>query len=79
MKKPNYHRVDGDCSDEGYGYRNNDGSFEYVKFLDDDPSNETVLIHPTLSDVAKVYTVDIPKLILALQAAYDFAEREGAV
>ena len=54
--------------DPSWGFTNQDGDTEYVSFYSDEVAHVT--------DV-DVYIKDIPKLILALQAAYNFKFKES--
>ena len=54
--------------DPSWGFTNQDGDTEYVSFYSDE------VVNMANTDV---YTKDIPKLILALQAAYNFKFKES--
>lgn len=56
---------------EGFSYQENDGELEYV-IMDYSGRCHSVDIKNSGEDVTTIYKADIPKLILALQAAYDF-------
>ncbi|MGZ8888085.1 MAG: hypothetical protein ACXW1D_00850 [Halobacteriota archaeon] len=56
---------------EGFSYKNLHGHLEYVKLLGD--YNDLVEISLDLDGPGtEIYKKDIPKLIRALQAAYDY-------
>ena len=55
---------------EGYVYLNNDGYDEYVEVS----SSAAVKIVTYCGGNAVIYTEDIPKLIKALQMAYNYQE-----
>lgn len=52
---------------EGFSYNNKCGNLEKVVIL-----HSTVKIEPTGGYSCEVYYEDVPRLILALQAAYDY-------
>jgi hypothetical protein len=56
---------------EGFAYYNNQGEVEKVQI----DGSDVVRITDG-EDMCVIYTADIPKLILALQAAYDYETKE---
>ncbi len=59
---------------EGYCYRNQNGSLEYVRLGTSSSQfkpDDTVYIEDSLSSYCEIYVKDIPLLIKALHAAYD--------
>lgn len=57
---------------EGYCYTNRDGSMEYVRLgTANQQFGDTIYIEDNLEQSCEIYTKDIPKLIKALQAAYN--------
>lgn len=69
-----YKRVDESSEDviEGFSYVNKLGEAEFVDFS----LAEGVVDISVESHSISIYTSDIPKLILALQAAYDYLEKK---
>lgn len=61
---------------DGYSYENLDGMIECISL-----SNGSVveILTEDGSGLHEIYTKDIPKLIIALQAAYDQLVKEGSV
>lgn len=56
-----------------WGYTNEDGDLELVEF------DGNLVVHLSSSDqtMSVVYTSDIPNLIKALQAAYNFSQEKN--
>lgn len=70
-----YKRVDNGAEDQivqGFSYSNKVGVIEYVEMHDWKESNAHVGINDGDEESCYIFKEDIPKLILALQAAYDF-------
>lgn len=64
--------LDEDAEYEGFSYYNCDGYEEHVKF------GEDIVLYIGDDDAEyPVYVDDVPKLIKALQAAYDFKKGEA--
>lgn len=59
---------------EGFCYISGDGEEERVVI--DDGNKTIVLQDGDECEVNRIYVSDIPKLILALQAAYDYLEKK---
>lgn len=62
--------VDNPVSVQGFAYTNIKGKMEYVNA--DTLYEHFELLDENNEDISRLYYEDIPKLILALQAAYDF-------
>ena len=57
---------------EGYCYTNQNGAVEYVKMDGNiNVDYRTVYVEDSMGQYCEIYANDIPKLIKALQAAYD--------
>lgn len=70
-----YKRVDAPQSDlEGFSYLNKNGNEEYVKVENTNWANIFII-----DGGVDVYYEDIPNLIKALQAAYDYAKENNFV
>lgn len=71
--------VDKECgvvrTEEKFAYTNKTGNVEYVKAVKDEGSVD--LFDFDDDRLNQIYYEDIPKLILALQAAYDFKFKEA--
>ena len=67
--------VSKDLNSENFAYTNIDGDVEYVQA--DVRENSVDLCEFGHTGLSCVYFKDIPKLILALQAAYDFKFKEN--
>jgi len=70
-----YKRIDGPREDiEGYSYENQCGAIERVSIPHAEGPTGVVDIMVEDRKVVEIYHGDIPKLIKALQAAYDYKE-----
>lgn len=58
---------------KGYSYSNHEGFIEEVHIAE----GNIVELLADDSPLSQIYTCDIPKLIMALQAAYDHLIKEG--
>lgn len=65
-----YKRVDIDEQEsiDGFSYNNYDGDLEIVKFFG---TEAVTLVYGDSCQVATIYIEDIPKLVKALEAAYE--------
>ncbi len=57
---------------EGFSYISDGGDLETVELIGGNSSKSHVIITNDCGCNVDIYTVDIPKLIKALQAAYDY-------
>ena len=63
----------GNKTEEKFGYTNQTGNTEYIEVR---ASESSVKIVEADGDCVYIYNEDIPKLIKALQAAYNFAKED---
>lgn len=61
-----------DFEDRKFGYRNKDGYIEYVEIINND--THAMLVNDVGHNCA-LDVEDIPKMIKALQAAYDYSKK----
>lgn len=67
--------VDNDNLDGKFGYTNVEGDVEYVEVSENYP-DAVVIYNWNHNGLNEVYVKDIPKLIKALQAAYDYTNNK---
>ena len=69
-----FKRIDGDGKEEitGFSWADKEGNMENLRMEHIEGCPHTITLQNSAEEETTFYKDDIPKLILALQAAYDF-------